>query len=55
MDVIIEIIQNSAIGPLSKWYKSLVLLLFSSIVLILLTMLVILIENGSQMNISFGY
>ncbi|WP_411030787.1 hypothetical protein [Spongiimicrobium sp. 3-5] len=55
MDVINEIIRQSAIGPLSKWYKSLVLLLFSSIVTTLMTMLILLIKNGSHMSIQFGY
>lgn len=55
MDVINEIIRQSAIGPLSKGYKSLVLLLFSSIVTVLMIMLVLLIKNGPHMNIQFGY
>ncbi|MGB5434808.1 MAG: hypothetical protein WBM98_02875 [Maribacter sp.] len=55
MDVINEIIQNSAAGQLSKGYKSLVLLLFSTIVSILLTMLVILLVYGPYMTIRFGY
>lgn len=55
MDVINEIIQNSAIGPLSKWYKSLVLLVFSSIVTTLFVMMVILLRYGPYMNIQFGY
>ncbi len=55
MDVVKEIIQNSAIGPLSKGYKSLVLSLFVSIVGTLLTMLVILLRYGFDMNIQFGY
>ncbi len=55
MDVINEIIQNSALGLLSKWYKSIVLLLFSAIVSVLLTMLIILVVNGPDMIIRFGY
>ncbi|WP_281543248.1 hypothetical protein [Maribacter aestuarii] len=55
MDVINEIIQNSAIGPLSKFYKSMVLLLFSTIVTMLSAMLVILLTHGSHMTIHFGY
>ncbi len=55
MDVINEIIQNSAIGPLSKWYKSLVLLLFSSIVTTLFVMMVLLLKYGPYINIQFGY
>lgn len=55
MDVIKEIIQNSAIGPLSKLYKSMVLLLFSTIVTMLGAMLIVLLKYGPQMTIHFGY
>ena len=55
MDVIKEIIQKSAIGPLSNGYKSLVLSLFASIVITLLIMLIALILQGPDMNIQFGY
>ncbi|MEK6153794.1 hypothetical protein WIW50_11065 [Flavobacteriaceae bacterium 3-367] len=54
MDVINEIIRQSAIGPLSKGYKSIVLLLFSSIVTTLMIMLVVLLLNGPN-TIQFGY
>ena len=55
MDVINEIIRQSAIGPLSRWYKSLVLSLFSSIVLTCLTMLVLLLTYGVERSLNFGY
>ena len=55
MDVINEIIQNSAIGPYSKGYKSFVLSIFTSIVTLLFVMLVLLIKNGANMHIQFGY
>ncbi|MBD1262892.1 hypothetical protein HZY62_20015 [Maribacter polysiphoniae] len=55
MGVIKEIIQNSPAGHLSRTYKSLVLLLFATIVSVLLTMLVILIAYGPYMTIRFGY
>ncbi|NJB69857.1 hypothetical protein GGR42_000319 [Saonia flava] len=55
MDVLNEIIQNSAIGSLSKVYKSIVLLLFSTIVAVLMIMLVYVILNGSQLTFNFGY
>ncbi|SNY99897.1 hypothetical protein SAMN06265377_1711 [Flagellimonas pacifica] len=55
MDVVKEIIKNSAIGPLSRGYKGLVLSLFTSIVGILMTMLIILLKHGTNMNIQFGY
>ncbi|WP_222984174.1 hypothetical protein [Flagellimonas meishanensis] len=55
MDVIKEIIQKSAIGPLSNGYKSLVLSLFISIVFTLIIMFVALVIYGPSMNIQFGY
>lgn len=55
MDVVNEIIQNSAIGPFSKGFKGLILSLFASIVGTLLTMLVFLLWYGPNMNIQFGY
>lgn len=55
MDVVKEIIQNSAIGPLSNGYKSLVLSLFISIVCILLIMLILLMLHGSSMTFHYGY
>ncbi len=55
MDVINEIIQKSAIGPLSAWHKGMVLSLFVSIVSVLLIMLVLLMLYGPYMTIQFGY
>lgn len=55
MDVINEIIKESPIGSLSKWSKSIVLSVFSSIVLTLFTMLIIMITNADNISISFGY
>ena len=55
MDVINEIINQSALGSLSKGFKSLVLSVFTSIVLTLFAMLIAIIINGSQMQFSFGY
>lgn len=55
MDVINEIIRQSAIGQLSNWFKSLVIFLFSAIVVTLLSMLLVLLVNGTQLNITFGY
>lgn len=55
METIKEIIQFSAIGNLSKWHKAFVLLLFSVILVMLLIMLGVLLVNGSNNNISFGY
>jgi len=55
MDVINQIISQSAIGTLSNWYKSVVLLVFSSIVVTLFTMLVILLANASHLTTNFSY
>ena len=55
MDVISEIMQYSALGELNKWFRYLVVLLFSTIVTILFAMMVLLIENGAYRNIQFGY
>lgn len=55
MDVINEIIRQSAIGPLSRWYKSLVLSVFSSIVLTCLMMLVLLFTYGVERSLNIGY
>jgi len=55
MDVINEIIQNSAMGAMSKGYRKLVLLVFSTIVSVLFTMLFVIISKGSELTIHFGY
>ncbi len=55
MDVIYQIIKQSAIGPLSNWYKSAVLTLFSSIVITLFIMLVLLAKYGAETPLSFGF
>lgn len=55
MDVVKEIIRNSAIGPFSNRFKSVVLSLFASIVCTLFIMLVLLLRYGSETNIQFGY
>ncbi len=55
MHIINEIIRQSAIGTLSKWYQSAILLVFSSIVTILFTMLVVLLANASQLTTNFSY
>jgi len=55
MHIINEIIRQSAIGPLSKWYQSAVLLVFSSIVVMLFTMLVVLLANASHISANFSY
>ncbi len=55
MDVINEIIRHSAIGTLPNWFKSIVLILFSSILATLLSMLLYLLARGPHLNITFGY
>lgn len=55
MDVINEIIQESPIGQWNLGFKSAVLLLFSSIVITLFCMLIILLIYGPYMTIQYGY
>nr|WP_297915226.1 hypothetical protein [uncultured Allomuricauda sp.] len=55
MDVLKEIIENSAAGRLDKGLKTFVLSVFASIVCTLFGMLVLLLRYGSEMNIQFGY
>lgn len=55
MEVLNEIINESPIGSLSKWSKSIVLSLFSSIVVTLFTMLIVMIANAENISVSFGY
>lgn len=55
MDVLKEIIENSAIGPLSNGYRGIVLLLFLTIVCTLLIMMVLLILHGSSLTFHYGY
>jgi hypothetical protein len=55
MDVINEIIDKSPIGPLSKAYKGLVLCIFSTIILTLFVMLVVLLAQAPHISASYGY
>jgi len=55
MDVINQIINDSAIGLTQAWIKSLVLAVFATIVVSLFTMLIVLLLNAPHMTISFGY
>lgn len=55
MDVFYTIIENTSLNGMPKWYKATSLLLFSIIVSILFTMLTILLVNGPEMIIRFGY
>lgn len=55
MDVINQIIEDSALGPTQNWIKNLVLALFAGIVVTLFTMLIVLLLNAPHMNITFGY
>lgn len=55
MDVLHEIIRDSAAGQLSAGLRTMVLSLFVSIVLILIGMLGTLLFYGNQVPIQFGY
>jgi hypothetical protein len=55
MDVINEIISQSALGSLSKGFQSLILSVFTSIVVTLFAMLIAIIVNGNSLHFSFGF
>ncbi|WP_318344988.1 hypothetical protein [Flagellimonas baculiformis] len=55
MDLVKEIIQNSAIGPLHSTFKGIVVALFLSIVSALLIMLTLLLLHGSTLTFHYGY
>lgn len=55
MDVLNQILQESAIGSFSRIAKSLIVSLFITIVMSLAAMLIALIINGNQLQFSFGY
>lgn len=55
MDVLNQIVKESAIGPFTAWFKSLVISLFVAIVITLVSMLVILLMHGSTTVITYGY
>ncbi|WP_159076483.1 hypothetical protein [Flagellimonas amoyensis] len=55
MDVVKEIIQNSAIGPLPNSGKAIVAAFFVAIVCTLLVMLTLLILFGSTITFHYGY
>lgn len=55
MDVLYQIVKESAIGPVTAWLKSLVISLFIAIVVTLVSMLVILLMHGSTTAITYGY
>ena len=55
MDVINQIIKDSALGPTQNWLKSLVLAVFASIIVTLFTMLFVVLLNAPHMNITVVY
>jgi hypothetical protein len=55
MDVYYTIVQNTSLNGMPKWFKATSLLLFSAIVSLIFTMFLLLILNGSDMVIRFGY
>lgn len=55
MDVFNEILQYSALNCMSKWYRATTLFIFSTIVVTLSIMFVILMIEGPNINIRFGY
>lgn len=55
METIKEIIENSAIGNTSKVYQTLILGVFTSIVVVSFSMLAIILNNAQQISVGFGY
>ncbi len=55
MDTINTIIQNSAVGLLSKKYQHLIVFLFFTIALTLVSMLWYISNNAHSLKVSFGY
>ncbi|WP_430906843.1 hypothetical protein [Maribacter sp. 2-571] len=55
MDVLNVFVQNSALNGMPKWYKATTLLLFAFILAIIAVSFFILITQGSDMNIRYGY
>lgn len=55
MDVIKEIIKNSAIGPYSFFAKGIVLSIFSSIVCTLFIILTVLLVSSEEITKHFAY
>lgn len=55
MYVLKEIVENSALGPLSNGFKGIVLFVFSFIVTLLMIMLVLLLMHGSNTTFHYGY
>ena len=55
MDVVNEILRQGPLGELSSLYKRTILTLFFSIVVTLFIMLIILLYQGGQQYIGYGY
>lgn len=55
MDVLNKILQKSAIGQFAPWLRYIVVFIFLTILLTLISMLAVLMFQGPHMNISFGY
>lgn len=55
MDVLNTIIRKSSLNGMPLWIKATALLIFSAIIVLLITMLVILMVNGAEANIRYGY
>ena len=55
MDVLQQILSQSAIGPYSRTSKNVVISLFLAIVITLLAMFTTLLVFGNEISIRFGY
>lgn len=55
MDVINNIIRKSSLNGMPLWIKATALFVFSAIMILLITMLVVLFVNGPEANFRYGY
>lgn len=55
MDVYYTIVQNTSLNGMPKWFKATSLLLFAAIVSLIFATYLLLIMQGSNQVIRFGY
>lgn len=55
MDVYYTIVQNTSLNGMPKWFKATSLMLFTAIVCLIFTMYYLLLIQGSDQIIRFGY
>lgn len=55
MDIYYKIVQNTSLNGMPRWFKATSLLIFSAIVCLIFAMYLVLILQGPDMVIRFGY